>query len=139
MKIKEFYNTTAWKWFRKYVMLHYSKDGVCQCSTCGSFKQLGDSKLHLGHLIKVFDTGGKTNFSTAFDERNCAPQCYQCNVKAGGRELKMLEFIENKFGEGTYDKLKELARTPMYGFRMELPSISDHYRNKYNELKKVKG
>lgn len=86
MKSKEFYQSTAWKWFRKYKMLLHSDNGFCQCATCGAKKELGDSKIHLGHLIKVFETGGRSNFGVAFDERNSLPQCYQCNVKMGGHE-----------------------------------------------------
>lgn len=136
MNKKGFYASTAWKWFRKYVILHYSKDGVCRCVTCGALKKVGDPKLHLGHLIKVFDSGAKTNFATAFDERNAAPQCYKCNVKEGGRELDMMNFINNKFGKGTYDKLRDKARNPIFGFRMELPAIAEKYKKKCKELEK---
>jgi len=139
MKSKEFYKTTAWKWFSKYVLLHYSNDGICKCSTCSSIKTVNDKNMHLGHLIKVFSSGGNTNFSTAFDERNVLPQCYRCNVKMGGNELEMLEAVNNKFGEETYKNLRAKARQFYKLDKYTLDEIAKEYRIKFNELVKTKG
>ena len=139
MKSKEFYSSTAWKWFSKYVLLYYSIDGAVQCRTSGRWYNCNNKKIHCGHLIKVFMEGGKTNNSTAFDFRNVLPQCYQHNVHMGGNELKMLDAIEETFGKGTYDELKEKARFPLRLDKVTLKEISDEYRLKFNELAKTKG
>ena len=83
--------------------------------------------------------GGKTNNATAFDFRNVLPQCHQHNVHMGGNELKMLDAIEETFGKGTYDELKQKARFPFRLDKVTLKQISDEYRVKFNELAKTKG
>jgi hypothetical protein len=139
MKSKEFYKTTAWKWFSKYVLLYYSTDGAVQCSTGGKWYNCNNKLMHCGHLIKVFDTGGKTNFATAFDFRNVLPQSHQHNVHMGGNELKMLDAIEKIHGIGTYQELRQKARFPFILDKVTLQEISDEYRIKFNELTKTKG
>ena len=139
MKSKDFYKTTAWKWFSKYVLLHYSNNGVVRCATCSTRKKCSDSKMHLGHLIKVFSIGSNTNFATAFDERNVMPQCYQCNVLLSGNELKMMDAINLKFGSDTYEELKAKARIPFKLDKYTLDDIALNYRLKFNELVKIKG
>lgn len=140
MKSAEFYRTTAWKWFSKYVMLKYAnKDYVVKCSTCNTYKTVNDSKMHLGHLLKVFSSGGNTKFATAFDERNVLPQCYRCNVKMGGNELEMLEAVEKTFGKGTYEELKQKSRFPFILDKITLQMIAEEYKNRFKELEKTKG
>ena len=95
--------------------------------------------MHCGHLIKVFESGGKTNFATALDFRNVMPQCHQDNVHGGGRELKMLEAIERTHGKGTYEELKAKARKPYRLDKVTLMEISEEWRLKFNELAKTKG
>jgi hypothetical protein len=95
--------------------------------------------MHLGHLIKVFSSGGNTSFATAFKENNVLPQCYQCNVKMGGNELKMLDAIELNFGVGTYDDLRIKSRFPFKLDKYTLDLIATEYRLKFNELVKKKG
>jgi len=139
MKSRDFYKTTAWKWFSRYTLLYYSTDGAVQCATSGRWYNCNSSKMHCGHLIKVFDSGAKTNFATSFDFRNVLPQCHQHNVHMGGNELKMLESIEKTHGKGTYEELKHKARFPFRLDAVTLQEISYEYRLKFNELTKTKG
>ena len=139
MKSSQFYKTTAWKWFSKYVLLFHSNDGCAQCATCGNRKMISDKLMHLGHLIKVFSSGGQTCFATAFHEKNTLPQCYQCNVLMGGNELKMMEAVNDKFGKDTYDKLKIKSRFPFKLDKYTLDLLATEYRLKFNELVKTKG
>lgn len=136
---KSFYQNTAWRWFYKYVLVYHSKDGYCTCATCGTIKKVNDKLMHLGHLIKVFEGGANTNFSTAFDVRNVMPQCHQCNVHKGGNELKMLDAIEKYHGKGTYDTLRIKKNLPFKLDPLTLKEISDKYRLKFNDLIKTKG
>ena len=95
--------------------------------------------MHLGHLIKVFMSGGATNLSTAFDQRNVMPQCYQCNVLLSGNELKMMDAINDKFGSDTYNLLKIKSRGFLKLDKYTLDEIAKNYRLKFNDLVKVKG
>lgn len=139
MKSRDFYKTTAWKWFSRYTLLYYSTDGAVQCATSGKWYNCNNKLIHCGHLIKVFDTGGKTNFATAFDFRNVLPQSHQENVYKSGNELKMLEAIEKIHGEGTYYELRKKSRFPFRLDKVTLQEISEEYRIKFNELTKTKG
>jgi hypothetical protein len=139
MNKKQFYSSTAWKHFSKYVLTYYAnKEGYVKCATCTSIKHVSDKELHLGHLIKVFD-GNSSNFSVAFDERNVLPQCSKCNTFQGGRELEMLEAIKKKFGNDVYDQLKFKKRQFYKLDKVELKEISDHYREKLKKIKEIKG
>lgn len=139
MNKKKFYSSTAWKWFSKYVLLKHSANGVCKCASCGKHKYVNDRNMHVGHLIKVFTLGGRNNFSTAFVEKNVLPQCHQCNVIMCGNELKMLDAIENKYGEGTYKGLKKAANIPLNLDEIHIKALSQLYRTKFNDLVKLKG
>jgi len=139
MNKKQFNSSSAWKWFSKYVLLYYSVDGAVQCRTSRRWYNCNSKNIHCGHLIKVFESGADTNFSTAFDFRNVLPQCHQHNVYMGGNELKMLEEIERTHGKGTYDKLKQKARFPFRLDKYTLKKISDKYRVKFNQLAETKG
>jgi len=139
MKRDKFYKSRAWYYFSRYMLLKYTnKAGVCRCATCGVFKEPNDKKLHLGHLVKVFN-GNSSNFSTAFDEKNVAPQCYKCNVMMGGNELKMLDFLEDKHGKGNYDELRAKARKPFFHFNTAIDYIKEEYQTKFKEIVKEKG
>lgn len=139
MKSKDFYRSTAWRWFSRYVLLYYSTDGAVQCATSGTWYNVNSKKMHCGHLIKVFDSGGKTNFATAFDFKNVLPQCHRDNVHMGGNELKMLDAIEKTHGKGTYDELRQKARFPFRLDKVTLKEISDEYRLKFHALTETKG
>lgn len=139
MKKKEFYSSTAWNWFSKYVLLYYSVDGAVQCRTSGRWYNCNSKNIHCGHLIKVFEAGADTNFATAFEFKNALPQSDQHNVYMGGNELKMLEAIERTHGEGTYEELKQKARFPFRLDKVTLKEISDKYRKKFNKLAETKG
>lgn len=138
MKSKEFYKTTAWKWFSKYVLLYYSHDGAVQCSTSKRWYNCNDKNMHAGHLVKVFN-GNSSNFNTAFDFRNILPQCHQENVHKGGNELIMMQEVDRIHGQGTTQTLIQLSRFPFKLDKYTLDEIAKDYRLKFNELVKVKG
>jgi len=139
MKSTEFYKSTAWKHFSRYVLLYYSIEGLVKCETSKRWYACNDRLMHCGHLIKVFEGGGNTNFNTAFDFRNVLPQCHQDNVHKGGNELKMLDAIERIHGKGTYDELKIKSKLPFKLDKYTLDLIVNEYKVKFNELVKIKG
>lgn len=140
MKSAEFYRTTAWKWFSRYVILHYSDgNGNVKCATSGLWYRCNDKNLHLGHWIKVFEGGGKTNFNTAFDERNVMPQSHSENVYKGGNQIAMMEAIIKIHGQKAIDKLLIKRKHPFKLDKYTLSEISDHYKEKFNNLSKIKG
>lgn len=136
---KKIYNTTAWKWFSRYIKLLYSdKQGMVRCQTSGRLMSVSSRNLHCGHCIKVYD-GNSTNMNVALDERNCMPQSYQDNRYFGGRPEVMVRLIDQKHGKGTYEELLNLSKTPKFYTNSELKEIAYKYRIKTYELLNEKG
>jgi len=126
----DFYKTTAWKWFRRYVLLYYAnKDGIVKCATSGRYMALGSKNCHCGHYIKVRD-GNSTNYATALDFRNVGPQHIQDNTKMGGRQDLMREWLVNQHGEESIKNLESKRRIP---FKLN-PSTLEEYSVKYKQL-----
>lgn len=139
MKVKDFYKSTAWKWFRKYHMLkHANDDYTIQCRTSNRFYQLPDKRVQLGHYIKVYD-GNSTNFATAFDDRNVLPQSYQDNVYFSGKPDIMRKELIKDWGLEEIELLEIKSKNYCKLDKYTLKLISDEYREKYNILKSTKG
>lgn len=108
-----FYKTTAWKWFSRYMLLKTSIDGeITKCCTCGKILQVNKRNCHLGHWIKVYD-GNSTNFNTSFEETNTGPQCDQCNNYKGGQQEEMYFYLRSNYGQEEIDRLYSIKRIPL--------------------------
>ena len=136
---KDFYRTTAWSWCRKYVLLYYAnKDGIVKCATSGRLMRIGTPDCHCGHYIKVRD-GNSTNYATAFQFANLAPQSRQDNTFMGGRQDLMREFLVKQHGE---ENIKDLERQRNIPYRLddaELKYWADWYKFKYKHLLEQRG
>jgi ribosomal protein L32 len=142
MKSKDFYKTTAWKWFSRYVLLYHSfktSEGLyVTCSTSGKTLMPNHKNMHCGHYIKVYD-GNSTNYATAFEFHNVAPQFYADNTKMGGRQDRMREWLVKKYGSKQVERIEIKRRNHMKLDKVTLKIISDLYRNKFNVLAEKKG
>jgi len=72
-------------------------DGFSYCVTCGKPMTLKTSQC--GHFIS------RRHFSTRWEEKNCAAQCYACNMHNQGKQYEFGLAIDNRFGVGTAQKL----------------------------------
>lgn len=136
---ERFYESTAWKWFSRYILLYYSVDGtVVQCSTCSTFKTVNDREMHTGHWIKVFDSNS-TNYATAYEFTNLGPQCSKCNRHMGGRERLMAEWLKEQHGQEELDRLQLLSKQIKRLDDYTLDQIAKEYREKFNQLLKERG
>jgi len=140
MKVKEFYKSTAWLYFSKWVLLSNSQDGQhVRCKTCDRIMDLNSKTSCAGHWIKVFDSGSNTHFSTAFEEHNCWPQCYHCNKILNGRPDKMEFLIRNEFGDAEADRLITLKKQSLKLDKFSLDLIKDKYKTKFIDQVGIKG
>ncbi len=133
----KFYQLTAWKWFSHYILLFYANDDLeVYCSTNPNLSYpINDSRICVGHYLKVFDANS-TNFSTAFEFRNVAPQSRAENENGGNMET-MAKWIENTHGIGTVEELKQIRRTPLRLDIYTLDEISKKYKSLFEvELKR---
>lgn len=129
MKIKEpslkKSKAKAWKAFSLYIRTRGSRDGMNKCITCGRvypIKQIGG--LQAGHFIQ-----GR-HVSILFDERNCHPQCYGCNVMKRGNMVEYYEFMLKTYGQGVINELKRLDRQ----VKIMKPFMYDEIAEKYKVL-----
>lgn len=72
-------------------------EGVSSCITCGKMMTLKTSQC--GHFIS------RIHYATRWEEKNCAAQCYACNMHNQGRQYEFGLAIDEKYGVGTAQKL----------------------------------
>lgn len=98
----------AWKAFSLYTRTNGSKGGFGKCITCErTYPVTGRGTLQAGHFIP-----GRHN-AILFDERNCHPQCYGCNVMKKGNMVKYYKFMLEKYGAQTIADLEELDNSTL--------------------------
>lgn len=88
--------------FSLYIRNRYAVDGICECFTCG--KKDHTSKMHAGHFQS------RKHYATRWDELNVQVQCPKCNLFGQGEQFTFGINLDNKFGEGTAEKLQQKAR-----------------------------
>jgi len=97
--------TRAWwikeldSWFSKYIRLKYDKG---RCYTCGYVAPW--KRLQNGHMVSRY------YLSTRFDERNCRPQCYTCNMFRKGMIPDFSQRLEKELGDGITKELYKIAQ-----------------------------
>ena len=85
-----------------------------------------------GHFI------GRANLSTRWHEDNARPQSTYANRYRSGQHAEFRRNLIEEIGLERVEKLEALPKNvKMMAF--EVREIADHYRKKYNELKKTKG
>ena len=111
--------------FSQFIRLsHADIDGNCVCYTCGTV--LHWKKIQNGHLVSRWYT------LTRYDERNCRPQCYVCNLIRNGRTPEFAEKLEIELGQGIVAELYKLARGTAIDFPYQVKI--DEYKIKLAKL-----
>ena len=114
--------------FSIYIRMSRSIDGMCTCCTCGK----------MGHW-KQFDNGhfiSRAKYPTRWDERNCHPQCRQCNRFDEGRKNDYERFIAKRYSTSMPNILKLESRNTRRTVPVQLELLVKYYREKVKELKK---
>ena len=100
---------------RKYA----DRSGNVTCYTCPYTNHW--KKLQNGHLVSRY------YLSTRYDERNCRPQCYTCNIFRNGMTPHFAARLKQEEGEGIVDELYEKARQLNKNF--DFQAVIDHYQS----------
>lgn len=118
--------------FSQYIRLKAANDnGFCRCVTCGTMWRW--NAIQNGHYIK------REHMGTRFDERNCHPCCYHCNVTLMGNLKKYRQFIISQYGKDVLEELETKKNS------IEKWTVSDYtekiiyYKEKVKQLKIEKG
>ena len=89
-------------YFSLYIRKRYAVDSIAECFTCGKKDHI--SKLHAGH------SQSRKHYATRWDEVNVQVQCPKCNLFGQGEQYKFGQHLDEKYGEGTAEKLEQKAR-----------------------------
>jgi len=114
--------------FSKYIRTKYSKNGFVECVTCGRSYEI--KKIQNGHFMS------RKSYSTRWDEENCAPQCYGCNVMQQGQQFLFSKYIDEKYGEGYSQILLIKSKQTVKFADFELQEMIDDYTNRLKVLEK---
>ena len=107
--------------FSKYVRAKYAVNGIVKCYTCPHQGEI--KKMQNGHFVP------RQYLATRWDERNCRPQCYACNMLYGGQGSTFAENLINEYGQ---DIVSELNKA-----RWKTVKISTmEYEERIEEMKK---
>lgn len=71
---------------------------------------------------------------TRFDEKNCNPQCSDCNVDLGGNLKVYRQRLIEKYNESTVELLEVKGRRGGRVSTHELSNIVRHYEEKIKKL-----
>lgn len=110
--------------FSQYIRLSNSKNGFCQCVTCGRSYEW--KKIQAGHFMS------RQHYSVRWDERNVKPQCYGCNVMQQGRQFEYSRYL----GEDLANELYMLSKQVVKFTEGDLLELTDVYKNKLKALQK---
>lgn len=135
----DFYKTTAWTWFSRYVLLYYADSNlVVQCATSGERKLITDKNMHCGHYIRVRE-GSKTHYAVALDFCNAGPQRSHDNVRLGGQQHLMRKWLISKHGESAVEDLEIRSHNICHPDKYWIDQMAKEYRLKFNNLLKERG
>ncbi len=128
MTKKKFYDSQAWWYFSRWILLKYSDGTFVRCFTCNRQMLLTDKGCQCGHWIKTSDS-----FATALESSNVGPMCYFCNRECHGLPEVMEQKLISIHGEEEINRLKALKRKPLHLDKW----LMIQYREKFKTLYKV--
>lgn len=127
-KNKSLAKKKADKYFSLYIRSRDSNaNGLSQCITCGTFKSWKD--MDCGHFIsRRFE-------SVRYDERNAHSQCKKCNRFENGNQFEHGMKIDEKYGQGTAEKLLQESKMLCKRKQFDYEEIAKEYKLKVENSK----
>lgn len=106
--------------FSLYIRLKYANHaGYVRCFTCNVVIEWQESQC--GHFIL------RSNDATRYDEQNCRPQCFICNMHRNGMPEAFEERLREDLGDEEVDNLIERGRTSVQLGDKEYQHLLDKY------------
>lgn len=120
-----------WKVFSEFIRLRDSdENGICKCCTCGAVRYW--KNMDCGHGV------GRQHMGTKYSEQNNHAQCKKCNGFEAGRADKYKEFVDKKYGKGTWNQMLVFSRMPTKYGQFEIDLMTKAYSQKVSEMKSSK-
>jgi len=109
--------------FSKYIRSKYAnKRGIVKCFTCD--REYPIKNIQNGHFMS------RKNYATRWEEDNCRPQCYGCNVMKQGMQYE----YGKRLGKKTAEKMYKLSKTTLKISSDELLEKIKYYENELKML-----
>ena len=109
--------------FSQYIRNKYAnKQGMVKCFTCDRVYPV--KNIQNGHFMS------RKHMSTRWQEDNCRPQFYSCNIMKQGMQYEMGKRLGKKTAEKMYMLSKEIVKFSVD----DLQEMIEHYQK---ELKKM--
>ncbi len=113
------------KAFSRFIRLSAANlDGFVECYTCG--RSYHWKKIQCGHFMS------RARYATRWNEDNCRPQCYGCNVMQQGRQYDFGLNLDRE-REGLAEEMHQLSLTTVKFATWELEYMLQDYKNKLKE------
>jgi hypothetical protein len=113
--------------FSIYIRLKYADENLnVQCFTCD--KVYHYKKIQNGHFYS------RAILSLRYDEQNCRPQCYGCNIARNGNYIEYYKRLEKEIGKGGMDYLEYKRHQIKKMGKLDYQIYIDTYTQKVAEL-----
>ena len=93
-------------------------EGMTSCYTCGLRRHW--KELQCGHFVP------RQYLAVRYDETNCQPQCYACNMLYNGQPSAFAIRLEKDYGVGTVARLEARRQEITKDFPYE--NLIEHYK-----------
>lgn len=110
--------------FSKYIRQKYAKNGVVKCFTCD--REYPIKSIQNGHFMS------RKNYATRWDEDNCRPQCYGCNVMQQGQQY----IFAQRLGKEKAEQMYLLSKKTVKFSNDDLLDMLEEYKEKLELLTK---
>jgi len=116
--------------FSKYIRLSnafvHEGELSCVCVTCGNTKPV--KKMQNGHFMS------RQHTATRYNELNCSPQCYGCNVMQQGKQYEHGLYLDKKHGAGTASDMYVMSKISKPFKPFELDEMIVDYSKRVDDL-----
>lgn len=118
--------------FSQFIRLkHMGPGGLVKCYTC--YAEHPWKGIQCGHFQS------RRYMNTRFDEGNCKPQCYACNVGKSGEQYRFGLNLDEEYGAGHAEMMERKAREIKKFEAHEMLLLIQEYTRKVEELKNEHG
>lgn len=117
--------------FSQYIRLFNADEwGFTKCCTCNRIDSW--DRMQNGHFVN------RWNISTRWMEKNCHPQCENCNCRLGGNLEQYEAFLTKTYDIGTPELLRQLSKQFVRTTVEELEIHLKFYSNRVETMKRDK-
>jgi 5-methylcytosine-specific restriction endonuclease McrA len=108
------------KEFSIFIRNRYAKNGMAECITCGTVKEV--KQLQCGHFMS------RKHYATRWDEDNCQVQCYTCNVMRYGEQYKFGLYLNATYNKDKAEELLIQSKQTLKLSDFELEEMIEKYK-----------